>query len=66
VFGYNLMESLDKELVVVLRARLLPELKSRKLVQLKHLDQAFGQGRDSTRVDFNQNWNPTEVREVGK
>jgi general secretion pathway protein D len=66
VFGYNLIESEDKELIVVLRARLLPELKIRKLVEAKGLDEVLGRGRDSTRVQFNQDWNQTEQKEVGK
>jgi type IV pilus assembly protein PilQ len=66
VFGYNLVESTDKELLVVLRASLLPDLKARFASPVKTKVETFEDGRGETREGFDQDWNSTETRSVGK
>jgi type IV pilus assembly protein PilQ len=66
VFGYHLKEGTDKELLVVLRATLLPELKTRNAEPLKFKNDVFEQGRDDKRKSMEEDWQKTEGREVGR
>lgn len=56
-FGYNLKEVTDKELLVVLRASLLPELKVRTAAPMEPTLKVFEKGRDDFQRNFNGNWN---------
>jgi type IV pilus assembly protein PilQ len=63
VFGYNQRSTTDKELVVVLRASLLPELKSRIGQPAKSLNEGFDQGYDKTNQDFEKTWDTLENKD---
>lgn len=66
VFGYNQINSTDKELVVVLRASILPDLKTRTTMPAKALDETFKQGQDETHKSFEKAWEVNSEKKTGK
>lgn len=55
-FGYNLKDGLDKELIVVIRATVLQDLKTRTTLPKKALEESFKQSGDNARQNFKKSW----------
>jgi len=66
IFGYNQHSTTDKELVVVLRASLLPDLKSRMGQPTKGLDAGFDKGYQETDQTFEKVWDTLRDKEKSK
>ncbi|RJP74394.1 MAG: hypothetical protein C4524_13080 [Candidatus Zixiibacteriota bacterium] len=56
VFGYNLSDGVDRELIVILKAQILPELKARATTPGKSLNELFEQRQNETHRELNRNW----------
>lgn len=56
LFGYNLDATYDRELMVVLRATLLPQLEARFQDIPSYIPDKFRQGSQDMRDSFEQNW----------
>ncbi|MCX6640059.1 MAG: type II and III secretion system protein [bacterium] len=56
LFGYNLDETADKELIVVLRASLLPELRSRWASPRQPKGDTFEKNRSESQRGLDQTW----------
>ncbi len=63
VFGYNQHNVTDKELIVALRASLLPELKSRASLPLKSLQENFEQRHDEATDSFQKTWDTLDDKD---
>jgi type IV pilus assembly protein PilQ len=60
IFGYNMNETYDRELVVVLRAHLLPLLGDRTDSVPSYIPDKFKQGSQDMRDRFEQNWDANQ------
>ncbi|MFH1861760.1 MAG: type II and III secretion system protein, partial [bacterium] len=56
VFGYNLKDVTDKELLVVLRASLLTELKNRSTTTFRTFQETFEENHEKIKQKLENNW----------
>ncbi len=66
LFGYNLQDTADKELIVVLRASLVPDLKNRAIQKLKNLDETFEQERNRSQGTYEEYWQTQDNQDKEK
>ncbi len=66
VFGYNKSDLSDKELLVVLRASLVPELKARATIPTQSVGEAFQKAQDNYQKDQDDTWKGQEEEEENK
>lgn len=66
IFGYNEKEITDRELIVVLRASLVPKLQTRTATAARTMNEVFDQSQHQMRHNFDQNFDSTSVRELRK
>jgi type IV pilus assembly protein PilQ len=64
IFGYNLLDVRDKELIVILRATLVPELKTRTQSPFKSLNELFDQSQNQINRTFEQNFDSISVKQL--
>ncbi len=66
VFGFNQLDVQDKELLVVIRASLVPELKVRNAAPIPSMNDIYQQGENNNRQKFNENWEHRNEKKVGE
>jgi general secretion pathway protein D len=60
LFGYDLKDGTDKELMVLLKASIIPDLKTRAGTSLKSLNEVFDKDQENYQNKMQQNWDSTD------
>jgi general secretion pathway protein D len=66
IFGYNSKEIQDRELIVILRATLVPQLKTRTAAMAANMQEMFEQRQHEFRKTFDTNFDSVSVPELRK